>query len=111
MFSYLLQFILGGGIIVGMVFLAKIYGGKTAAVLYAIPVQFTLTVIFIYLEDSAKTVRDLSIGTLYSLLILAIFISAFYFLSLCFEFWTALLCSYLLFFLCCYIYLFYIANN
>lgn len=46
---YVIQFMLGGGIIVGMSILATKLEAKFAAILYAMPIQFIIAAIFIYL--------------------------------------------------------------
>ena len=84
---------------------AKWYGGKAAALIYAIPVQFTIAAIFIYLDQSSETIRELSVGTLYSILILAGFVGLFCILTQFLNFWSSLTCSYLAFFIAGYFFL------
>ncbi|MCK4883605.1 MAG: hypothetical protein KAS30_01915 [Candidatus Diapherotrites archaeon] len=93
---YLIEFILGGSVIVGMDLLAKTHP-KYAAVLYAVPLQFTLAAIFIYMGTEKNTIQNLSIYALYSLVVLMLFIGTFYLLTKRFDFWPSLVFSYILF--------------
>lgn len=92
--TYLIEFVLGGGIIVGMDILARKVHPKFSALLYALPLQFTLAAIFIYRGTNKSTIQSLSVFTILSLLTLILFISVFYFLTRKFEFWTSLGISY-----------------
>lgn len=91
---YLLRFILGGGVIVGMTWLAEHLHPKYAAYLYVVPVQLTIAVLFTYLGTSEKTVRDLLISTFASLGVLAAFSISFYLSMSRFSFWQSLGVSY-----------------
>lgn len=95
--SYLVQFILGGGIIVAMTYLAEHQGAKYAALLYAVPIQFTLAAGFIYLGTEKSTIQELSISSIYSLMILIVFIFVFYQLTKKCSFWLSLFLAYILF--------------
>ena len=95
--NYLIQFILGGGIIVGMSILAKYFHPKYAALLYALPIQFTLAAIFIYFGTKEGTIQQLAQNSLFYILGFVAFIIAFYFLTKHFNFWSSLGISYLLF--------------
>lgn len=94
--NYLIQFIIGGGIIVGMSILAKHAGPKYAALLYALPIQFTIAVVFIYFDANEGTVRQLAQDSLVFIVGFVGFIIAFYFLTRHFHFWSSLGMSYLL---------------
>lgn len=58
--DYAIQFLLGGGIIVGTSLLAKYSSPKYTALLYAIPVQFVLAAIFIHSGTKEETVQELA---------------------------------------------------
>ena len=79
--NYSIQFILGGGVIVGMSILAKHFHPKYAAILYALPIQFTLAAIFIYFGTEKGTIQQLAHNTIFYIIGLVGFIVAFYFLS------------------------------
>ena len=95
--NYSIQFILGGGIIIGMNILAKYFHPKYAALLYALPIQFTLSAIFIYLGTKEGTVQQLAQNSLFYITGFVGFMIAFYFLIKHIDFWSSLGISYLLF--------------
>ena len=45
--TYILQFVISGGVVVGMTALTRFVHPKFAALLYAIPLQFTLALLFL----------------------------------------------------------------
>lgn len=94
--NYIIQFVIGGGVIVGMSFLAEHYGGKYAAVLYAIPIQFTIAALFIYFNTGKSTIQELSLATIVSLVVIILFIGMFYMLSMKYNFWLSLVTAYIL---------------
>ena len=96
-FNYIIQFVLGGGIIVGMNILAKNSHPKYASILYALPLQFTLAIVFIYLGTKEGTVAQLAYNSLFYTFGFVIFIIAFYFLIKLLNFWLSLGISYILF--------------
>lgn len=96
-FNYIIQFVLGGGIIVGMDILAKNFNPKYASILYALPLQFTLAIIFIYLDSKEGTVAQLAYNSLFYTLGFVIFIVVFYLLIKYLSFWLSLGLSYSLF--------------
>jgi len=91
--------------------LAKYCGPKYSALLYAVPLQFTLAAIFIYLQNDLSTIRGLSFYTLFSLVIIFGFVLLFYFLVQHYNFWWSLGISYLLLFVAFGIYLFSFAGR
>lgn len=95
--NYTLQFIIGGSVLVVMSFFAKHIHPKYAAVVYAIPAQFTLAAILIYLHTSKQTVQELSKASLLALGILALFIVSFLLFSSKFSFWISIGASYVIF--------------
>ncbi len=94
---YVIQFFLGGSIIVGMTLLAKHAHPKYAAILYAIPVQFTLAAIFIYLGTKKGTIEQLTQHSLLYTLGFIGFIVAFYVLKKHMGFWSSLGLSHVFF--------------
>ena len=108
MLKYLLQFVIGGGVIVGMSVLSKHMGAKYAAALYAVPSQFTLGVIFIYLQSGKSNIQLLSGGAIYALVCTMLFVVIFKWLLSYANFWISLGTSYVLFFglLALFLYLF-----
>ena len=95
--NYSLQFIVGGGIIVAMSVLAKYFHPKYAALIYALPLQFTIAAIFIYLGTEQGTIQQLAKNSLFFIFGFIVFIISFYFLTKQFNFWTSLGISYLIF--------------
>ena len=95
--NYSLQFIIGGGIIVAMSVLAKYFNPKYAALIYALPLQFTIAAIFIYIGTEQGTIQNLAKNSLFYIFGFVIFIISFYFLTKQFNFWTSLGISYLIF--------------
>lgn len=95
--SYVIQFFVGGTIIVLMSILAKYAHPRYAALLYALPIQFTLAAIFIYLGTKEGTVQVLAQNSLLYILGFVGFIVAFYILTEYMNFWLSLGISYLLF--------------
>jgi uncharacterized membrane protein (GlpM family) len=96
--NYSIQFVVGGGIIVVMSILAKNFHPKYAALIYALPIQFTIAAIFIYLGTKQGTIQQLAQNSLFYILGFVIFIISFYFLTKNYNFWTSLGISYLIFF-------------
>lgn len=94
--NYSIQFVLGGGIIVGMSILAKYVDTKYAALLYALPIQFTLAAIFIYLGTKEGTVQKLAQNSIWYMLGFIAFVVAFYFLTKYLEFWPSLGIAYVI---------------
>jgi len=101
---YFLQFFIGGGVIVGMTFLTKFVGPKAASLLYVLPAQFTIAVIFIFLGSSRKTVQDVATSTILSVILLVMFILVFTLLVKKLEFWPSLGIAYIIFFAVGFIY-------
>ena len=95
--NYLIQFVLGGGIIVLMSFLAKNFHPKYAALVYAIPIQFTLAAIFIYFGTNSGSIQELAKHSLYYTVAFVGFIVLFYLLMKHFSFWSSLGLSYVFF--------------
>jgi len=95
--NYSIQFVLGGSIIVGMNILAKYFHPKYAALLYALPIQFTLAAIFIYLGTKEGTIQQLAQNSIFYIIGFVVFIVAFYFLTKYLNFWPSLGISYALF--------------
>ena len=94
--NYSIQFILGGLIVAGMSILAKYFHPKYAALLYAIPIQFTLAAIFIYYGTKAGTIQQLAHSSIFFVIGLAGFIFTFYLLTKYLNFWPSLAASYVL---------------
>lgn len=88
--KYIIEFIFGGGIIVGMDILAKRFSPKYSALLYALPLQFTIAAIFIYTDSEKSTIQQLSIASIYLLISTVLFIVVFYFLTKKLDFWISL---------------------
>ncbi|MDD9953245.1 MAG: hypothetical protein OXR66_02835 [Candidatus Woesearchaeota archaeon] len=95
--NWILHFLIGGVVTAGMIYLAQHVNPKAAALLYAVPVQFTIAVIFIFKGTSDATIQKLTVETLYALTLFVGFILLFFFLMKKFEFWTSLGMSYLAF--------------
>ena len=95
--NYAIQFILGGGIIVGMNILASHTHPKYAALLYALPIQFTLAAIFVYLGTNQGTIQQLTQSSIIYVFAMIGFIILFYYLTKQFSFWTSMGTAYLFF--------------
>ncbi len=93
--NYIIQFFIGGGVIVGMSILAKYCSPKYAALLYGLPIQFTLATIFIYLGTDKGHIQDLAKSSIFYILLLAGFITLFAFLIRHLDFWPTMGISYL----------------
>jgi len=89
--NYLFQFILGGGVVVGMSYLATHIDPKYSAILYGIPIQFLIAIIFINLGAKEGLILELTKQSIFYTLILISFLVLFYFLSKNFEFWTSII--------------------
>lgn len=98
-FLYWIEFVLGWTIIVWMHLISNYINPKYAGIFYALPVQFTIAAFFIYLWSDKKTIQDLSMWTLISLIALALFVIIFYLLTKKYNFYTSLWLSYLVFFI------------
>ena len=89
-FYYILQFVLGGGSVVGITLIAKYINPKYTGILYALPVILIVAMIFIYLDQGL----DISKRTLKSTFIyeftLVYFVLIFYLLLQKIDFWWAL---------------------
>jgi len=80
-----------------MSILARHFNAKYAALLYALPIQFTLAAIFIYLGTKDGTIQQLAHNSLFFILGFIVFIVVFYFLTKQLNFWLSLSLSYLIF--------------
>ncbi len=92
--NYIIQFLIGGSVIVGMSILAKYCSPKYAALLYGLPIQFTLATIFIYLGTDKGNIQELAKSSVFYTLLLVGFIATFYVLIRNFEFWPTMGISY-----------------
>ena len=97
MINYILQFIIGGGTIVGMSFLAKNFDPKYAAFLYALPIQYTIALIFIHINSEKKGISELIKHNLSYSFIFITFLLMLFFLLKHFNFWPSLIISYFFF--------------
>jgi len=97
MWSYIFQFMLWWTIITFMSYLWKNIDIKYSALIYAMPIQFTIAVIFIYIWTNKKTIQDLSKSTIISTVIIIIFIICFLLLSKKFSIYTSLIISYIIY--------------
>lgn len=102
---YFLQFFLGGGVILGMTLLTKHVGPKAASLLYVLPTQFTIAIIFIFLGSSRKSVQDVASSTILSVALLVMFILVFSLLIKKLDFWPSLGIAYAIFFAVGFVYL------
>jgi hypothetical protein len=96
-FLYIVQFIVSGGVVVGMSILASHANPKYAALLYAIPIQFILAAIFIYFGTKDGTVQNLVLHSLVYIIGLVVFMVAFYFMIRYTNFWLSLVVSLVIF--------------
>ena len=96
---YIIQFVLGGSIIVAMSYLSKHVDPKYAAIIYAMPIQFVLAASLIYFGTDKRTIQDLTLNSIYYLIIFLIFILIFYYLINKYSFWTSLSSSLIIFFI------------
>jgi len=89
--NYLLQFLLGGWIVVGMSYLATHIDPKYSAILYGIPIQFLLAIIFINVGAKEGLVLEVTKNSIIYTFILISFLILFYFLLKNFEFWKSII--------------------
>ena len=87
---YILQFIIGGGSVVGIGLIAKYIDPKYSGILYALPIISVVAMIFVYIDQGLAT----SQRTLKSILVyefsIIYFLGAFYLLIQRVNFWWAL---------------------
>jgi uncharacterized membrane protein (GlpM family) len=76
----LLKFIAGGGIIVGVTYLAQQVNPKYGGILAAAPIITTLAFLFTYHEAGMDTTRELVLGTFFFAIPSVAFLLALYFL-------------------------------
>lgn len=93
--KYVLQFILGGGIIVGITVLTEHVDPKYAAFLYSLPVQFTVAAVFIHFGSESTAISSLASESLFYISTLLVFIAVFYITFKYLSFWQTLGVSYL----------------
>nr|WP_319377628.1 GlpM family protein [uncultured Methanoregula sp.] len=80
-YSYLvLKFIVGGGVIVGVTFLAQQVDAKYAGILIAAPILTLLAFLFTYSESGLSTSRQLVIGAFWFAIPTLLFLLALYLL-------------------------------
>lgn len=82
-----------------MSILAKYFHPKYAALIYSLPLQFTIAAIFIYLGTKQGTIQQLAQNSLFYIFGFIVFIISFYFLTKEFNFWTSIIISYIIFFI------------
>ncbi len=80
-YSYLaLKFLIGGGVIVGVTFLAEHADPKYGAILAAAPITTTLAFLFTYSEAGQVTTRQLIMGSFWFAIPTLLFLLALYIL-------------------------------
>lgn len=94
-FYYIIQFIIGGGSVVGITLIAKYLNPKYTGILYALPAILIVAIIFIYLDQGLLVSRRTLKSTFVYEFTLIFFILGFYFLLEKFGFWQSLTISFL----------------
>ena len=81
-YSYLaLKFLIGGGVIVGITFLAEQVDPKYGGILAAAPITTTLAFLFTYSDAGQATTRQLVMGSFWFAIPTLLFLLVLYFLT------------------------------
>ena len=92
---YVLQFVIGGVMVVGITVLAKYFHPKYTGIVYALPAIIIVALIFIYLNQGLHTSRLTLKSTLIYEFTLIFFILTLYLLLYKINFWLALLIAFI----------------
>ncbi len=79
-FFYILKFIIGGGLVIGITFLAKYINPRWGGILAVMPIITVLSIIFVKYETNLQTAQELILSSIYYIIPTLIFLIAMYFL-------------------------------
>lgn len=106
--NYIYQFIFWGLIIVWFSYIASKLWTKAAALFYALPIQFTIHVVLLYLQNKDKNeIFILSKNSIISLLIIILFLLIYSFALSRLSFMLATIVSYIIFIIFVLLYIIY----
>ena len=86
----LLKFVVGGGIIVGVTFLAQTIDPKYGGILAAAPITTTIAFVFMYSDAGAPLTQQLVLAAFYFAIPTLVFLCALYMLMNRFSFFPSL---------------------
>ena len=106
--NYIFQFFLWGFLIAWFSFVANNLWPKAAALFYALPIQFTIHVVLLYLQTYDKQeIFVVSKSSIYSLLMIIFFLIMYSFLLSKYSFLISTIIAYLFFWILVWIYIYY----
>lgn len=91
----ILKFIIGGGLVIGVTFLAKYINPKWGGVFAVAPLIATLSIIFVKYETNLQTTQELILSSIYYIIPTLIFLIVMYFLASRINLIYALIISYI----------------